>query len=371
MRKTSGESACSLSERTSKGGARREQGARKANRKACGSRAARRRRRSRRSSRRRTATRSPCSACTRSTAGWSRAPSSTARPSSRRSRSPTSPRARSSGATTPASSRGRSSIRKRQPLKYRARNAGGEWWVADPYSLRAGARADGRLLHPRGHRTCGSSTRWARTRSATRAPTACTSRSGRRTPAGSASSATSTPGTAAATHAAAPRHRHLGDLHPLGRAGPPLQVRDHRPRRRPAAAEGRSLRPRLGAPAGHRLGRRARARPRLGRRGAPRLLERCRRAPRSRSRSTRSIPGSWQRADGRRLPELGRARRPADPLRRRHGLHPHRVHADLRAPLRPVLGLPDHRPLCADRALRPAGGLRALRRRRPPRPGSA
>ena len=53
-------------------------------------------------------------------------------------------------ATTPASSRARSSIRKRQPLKYRARNAGGEWWVGRPLLLRPGARPDGRLLHPRG-----------------------------------------------------------------------------------------------------------------------------------------------------------------------------------------------------------------------------
>ena len=43
------------------------------------------------------------------------------------------------------------------------RNAGGEWWVADPYSFGPVLGPDGRLLHPRRHATCGSSTRWART----------------------------------------------------------------------------------------------------------------------------------------------------------------------------------------------------------------
>ena len=51
--------------------------------------------------------------------------------------------------------------------------------------------------------------------------------------------------------------------------------------------------------------------------------------------------GSWQRRDDGTLPDLGRARRPADPLCRRHGLHPYRVPADHRASLRSVLGLPD------------------------------
>ncbi len=77
--------------------------------------------------------------------------------------------------------------------------------------------------------------------------------------------------------------------------------------------------------------------------------------------------GSWQRRDDGTLPVLGRAGRPADPLRRRDGLHPHRVPADHRASLRPVMGLSDHRPLRAHRPLRRAGRLRALRRRRPPR----
>ena len=73
-------------------------------------------------------------------------------------------------------------------------------------------------------------------------------------------------------------------------AGPALQVRDPRPRRQPPAAEGRPLRPRLGAPPGHRLGRRPRARPRVGRRRAPRALEHASTPAASRSRSTRCTP---------------------------------------------------------------------------------
>ena len=64
---------------------------------------------------------------------------------------------------------------------------------------------------------------------------------------------------------------------------------------------------------------------------------------------------------------MGRACRPADPLCRRHGLHPYRVPADHRASLRSVLGLPDDRPLRADGPLRRPGGFCPLRRRRPPR----
>ena len=147
-----------------------------------------------------------------------------------------------------------------------------------PLLLRAGARADGRLLHPRGHATCGSSTRWARTRSTTRAPTACTSRSGRRTPAGSASSATSTPGTAGATScgcAATPASGRSSS--PGSRRALAYKFEIIGPDGEPPAAEGRPLRPRLRAPPRHRLDRRARARPRLGRRRAPRALEQRRR----------------------------------------------------------------------------------------------
>ena len=78
-------------------------------------------------------------------------------------------------------------------------------------------------------------------------------------------------------------------------------------------------------------------------------------APRSRSRSMRCMPAPGSARDDGTLPVLGRTGRPADPLCRRHGLHPYRVHADHRASLRSVLGLPDDRPLRADR---PASAIR-------------
>ena len=179
-----------------------------------------------------------------------------------------------------------------------------------PLLLRPGARADGRLLYRARAATCGSSTSSARIRSTTRAPRACISRSGRRTPGGSAWSATSTPGTAGATCMRQRRDTgDLGDLPARRRRRRGLQVRDHRPGRRAAAAEGRSLRPRLRAPARHRLGGRARARARLGRR---------RRTGRTGRRPTpAATPISIYEvhagivaagAGGRRLPELGRAR---------------------------------------------------------------
>ncbi len=159
-----------------------------------------------------------------------------------------------------------------------------------PLLLRSGPRPDGRLLHPRGQpppplRQDGRPPPppRGRRRRALR-------RLGAERPAGLGRRRLQRLGRPPPHHAPAPRHRHLGDLHPLGRARPRLQVRAHRPRRQPPAAQGRPLRPRLRAPPGHRLDRRARARPRLGRRRPPRALERRRRPPRRRSRSTRSTP---------------------------------------------------------------------------------
>ena len=57
--------------------------------------------------------------------------------------------------------------------------------------------------------------------------------------------------------AAAARRRSLGDFRARPAPGPSLQIRADRPRRRPAAAEGRSLCRAGRAPAGHRLDRRA------------------------------------------------------------------------------------------------------------------
>ena len=67
-----------------------------------------------------------------------------------------------------------------------------------PLFVRSGARADGRLLHRAKARISACSTSSAPTPSRTRAPTACISPSGRRTPGASLSSAPSTTGTAAA-----------------------------------------------------------------------------------------------------------------------------------------------------------------------------
>ena len=80
MRKTSGDQPVALQKPSAGRASVNEQPVKRANRlPAAAAPGARRRRRSRRSSRERTATRSRCSACTRRTAGWWRAPSSTGR----------------------------------------------------------------------------------------------------------------------------------------------------------------------------------------------------------------------------------------------------------------------------------------------------
>ena len=89
-------------------------------------------------------------------------------------------------------------------------------------------------------------------------------------------------------------------------------------------------------------------------------------------------PGSWLRtAQTATAATLGRRDRPADPLRRRHGLHPCRAAADHGASVRRLLGLPAARPVRADRALRPARGFARFvdalpcgRHRRHPRLGA-
>ena len=107
--------------------------------------------------------------------------------------------------------------------------------------LRAGARADGRLLHRRGHAP--AALRQARRASdpATRAPRACTSRSGRRTRGGSAWSATSTPGTGGATRCASAATPASGRSScPDVGAGATYKYEIIGAGRRAAAAEGRS-----------------------------------------------------------------------------------------------------------------------------------
>ena len=137
-----------------------------------------------------------------------------------------------------------------------------------------------------------------------------------------------------------PRHRHLGNLHPRHRRGRSLQIRDHRRRRRRAAAQGRSLRLPLGTAPDDRLDHRGAGAARLGRCRAPRLLGKRRPPPRA-DLDLRGACRLVAAARRRHVPVLGRAGRPAHPLCRRHGLHPYRVPADHRASLRSVLGLPD------------------------------
>ncbi len=206
--------------------------------------------------------------------------------------------------------------------------------VTDPYSFGPVLGPHGRLLHRR--RLASAAVRQARRAShrRTRAPMACISRYGRPMPR---------------------RVSVVGDFndwdgrrHPMraplatpasGRCSFPisapaaLQIRDHRARWREAAAEGRSVRLPLGTAPGDRLGHRVppvrhdwgdeahRAywpRPTIGAR-------RC--------RSTRSMPAPGSCATTARFLSWDETRRPADPLCRRHWLHPYRIPADHRASL--------------------------------------
>ena len=256
---------------------------------------------------------------------------------------PASRSASSRAATTPASSRARCRSASASRSRYRARNAGGEW-CGRPTPIRFGPVLGPMDDYYIARRHASPAVRQARRAPDLRmkAPTACISRSGRPTPGAS---------------------RVVGDFngwdgrrHPmrlrrdtgiweifipdLGE-GQPYKYEIVGAGRRAAAAQGRSLRLPLGAAA--------------------------RRPPRSSPSPVRHDWGDaahrefWSKADHRRepmsiyevharllaaarrrhVPVLGRAGRPADPLCRRHGLHPYRVHADHRASLRSVLGLPD------------------------------
>ena len=262
--------------------------------------------------------------------------------------------------------RGPLTIRERQPLRYRAAQRRRRVVGRRPLLLRPGARAAGRLL-------IGEGTPPPALRQAGRAPdrarrraTACISPSGRRTRGGSRSSATSTPGTGGATSMRKRLDTGVWEIFvPDVGAGTLYKYEIVGAGRHAAAAQGRSLRPRA-------------------RSCGPRPPRSSRRARRTTGATRRTAP-SGARADARRAADVDLrgalwARGGAatdggflsydeladqlDPLRRRHGLHPHRAHAGQRASLRPVLGLPADRALRADGPLRRAGGLRALRRRR-------
>ena len=195
---------------------------------------------------------------------------------------------------------GRLTIRKPQPLKYRARNAGGEWLVTDAYSF-------GPVLGPMDDYYIGEGSHLRlfdkmgahplRHEGADGVHFAVWAPNARRV-------------SVIGDFNAWDGRRHVMRLRqdtgiweifvPDAPVGAAYKYELHRPRRRPPAAEGRPLRPRLGAPAGDRLGGRGRARPRLGRR---RRTARTGAGPTpaaSRSRSTRSTPAPGHR-DGERF----------------------------------------------------------------------
>ena len=130
------------------------------------------------------------------------------------------------------------------------------------------------------------------------------------------------------------------------------------------AREGRSV----------RVLRRARRRPRLRARGRSSTTGTTRSGWRERAqRTTRSTRrcsiyevhlGSWRaRARRRRCPATARSRSRSRDYCAAHRLHARRADADHRASVLRLVGLPDHRLLRADRALRHAAGLHAPRRR--------
>ena len=143
-----------------------------------------------------------------------------------------------------------------------------------------------------------------------------------------------------------------------------LQVRDHRPQRRPPAPEGRPLRlPGREAPR-HRLRRPRSLALRVGRLGLD-----GGQGPQERARRPhgylRGAPRFLEKEPRRLLLHLPPARRRAGLLRRRDGLHPRRVPAADRAPVRRLLGLPATGSLRPDEPVRHARRLQAPDRRLP------
>ena len=151
---------------------------------------------------------------------------------------------------------------------------------------------------------------------------------------------------------ARPRQRLLGDLRPGRPARRQIQIRDRRPRRPDAAAEVRSGRVRgRGAPV-DRLGGRS-TRPSCRGRRSLRAQRQCaRRADVDLRGPSRLVAAEARR--GQPLADLPRTRRATARLRRRHGLHPYRAHADLPS-IRSTAHGAISRPACSRR---PAGSAR-------------
>ncbi len=196
---------------------------------------------------------------------------------------------------------------------------------------------------------------------------ACTSPSGRPTPIASASSATSTGGTAASTRCdCLTPHGRVGDLHPGHRARREVQVRAAIESGR-RLHEGRSLRAALRASAALGLHRMERRRLRVGRRGVDGGAPAAERVARSPDVGLRGAPRVVGAGRGRRaVPVLPRAGGPPRAVRARDGLHAHRAAAGDGAPVRRLVGLPGGRLLRADEPPGRAGRLQGVRGRVPP-----
>ena len=175
-------------------------------------------------------------------------------------------------------------------------------------------------------------------------------------------------GRPAPRHAGARRLGHLGAVHPRRRPRHRLQVRDPHPQRparcsRPIPTASRCS---CGPPT-------ARWSPSLERLRLAATRPGCRRAPRADPlrAADQHLRGASRLVAARlrphaAVPELARARRRADPLRARPGLHARRADGRRRAPVRRLLGLPGGGLLRAVGAVRHAAGLHALRRPLPP-----
>ena len=200
---------------------------------------------------------------------------------------------------------------------------------------------------------------------AMRAPPACISRSGRRTPRGSRSSAISTNGTDGAARCASASTAAVGDLRAaasararstntrsFGRDGELLPLKadpfGFAAELRPSTASVVARTDDSPGPTPTILRARGQGEPRREPmsiyRGAPRVVAARRRRP---------------------LPDLRRTRRAADPLRRRSRLHPPGADAGHRASARRLMGLSADRPVRAHPPVRRSRRLRALRRPRP------